>query len=291
MVLMSGVQPASVIRQSCTKRSGEYEKSYGRRPALAVVLVGDNPSSRSYVRTKRRACEQVGIDHRDFFLDSSISQEALLELVAGLNADDSVDGILVQLPLPPGIDERLVIDSIDPAKDVDGFTPVNMGNLLIGNPCLAPCTPAGILEMIDYYSIRTEGKSICIIGRSNIVGKPLAAMLMQRNRNATVTVCHSQTPDLRRHTLNADIIISAVGHPSLVDADMVSPGAVVIDVGITRVEDPAAEKGFRWVGDCDFDALSLKCSAITPVPGGVGPMTIAMLMSNTVKAAFARRAE
>ena len=289
MVLLSGAELASQIKEECSRNAARFKDRFGRKPTLAVVLVGKNPSSRSYVLSKRKACDLVGISHRDIFLGAEIMGEELLGIVSSLVADDDVDGILVQLPLPKHICERVIIDAISPSKDVDGFTPMNMGDLLIGNPCLPPCTPAGILRMMDYFRIGTDAKEVCIIGRSNIVGKPLAAMLLQKDRNATVTVCHSLTADIKHHLLGADIVITAVGKPGIVDASMIKEGAVVIDVGITRVDDDSLPKGYRWAGDVDFESVSKVCSAITPVPGGVGPMTIAMLMNNTIRAAFLRK--
>lgn len=288
MLLLKGVQPAAEIKQKCAQRAAVFLGRRGRRPALAVVLVGSDPSSRSYVAGKRKACDLVGIEHRDIFLPETVGEAGLLEVVDRLNADDAVDGILVQLPLPGDIDEAKVIERISPAKDVDGFTAANMGNLLLGNPCLQPCTPKGMLRLLEYYGVETASKDVCIVGRSNIVGKPLAAMLEQKGRDATVTVCHSKTPDLAGHLRRADIIVSAVGRPGLIDGSMVKPGAALLDVGITMISDPTRPKGYRWEGDADFASVSAVAGALTPVPGGVGPMTIAMLMENTIEAAFAR---
>ncbi|MDD2231553.1 MAG: bifunctional 5,10-methylenetetrahydrofolate dehydrogenase/5,10-methenyltetrahydrofolate cyclohydrolase [Sphaerochaetaceae bacterium] len=289
MISLEGTELASIVKKQCAADASDFLSRFGRKPLLAVVLIGSNPSSRSYVFGKRKACDLVGIDHRDLFFPSEMTEPGLLELIDGLNTDDDVDGILVQLPLPKHINESKVINRILPSKDVDGFTPINMGNLLLGNPCLAPCTPKGILKMLDYYGISTDSKDVCIIGRSNIVGKPLSAMLLQKDRNATVTVCHSLTSNIRPHVAESDIVITAVGKPGIIDASMVKPGAAVIDVGITRVEDPSSPKGYHWAGDADYESVSRVCGAITPVPGGVGPMTIAMLMSNTVDAAFMRK--
>jgi methylenetetrahydrofolate dehydrogenase (NADP+)/methenyltetrahydrofolate cyclohydrolase len=285
MIILFGTELAARIKQQCKQKAECFFTANGRRPSLAVILVGDNPSSQSYVLGKRKACDLVGIEHRDLFLQSHTSEADLLKLIDELNLNEEVDGILVQLPLPSHINESKVIDRIYPAKDVDGFTPINMGNLLIGNKCLVPCTPKGILRMLDDYGISTDSKDVCIIGRSNIVGKPLAAMLMQKNRNATVTVCHSLTNDISHHVKGADIVITAVGKPGMIKSSMVKPGAVVIDVGITMIEDGSA-KGYHWEGDVDFESVSSVCSAMTPVPRGVGPMTIAMLMENTIEAAF-----
>lgn len=289
MICLSGTELASKVKQECAEKAASFKKSFNRAPTLAVILVGDNPSSRSYVNGKRKACDLCGISHQDLFFPPELSQEELLKVIDDLNSDDGVDGILVQLPLPPQIEENTVIQRIDPEKDVDGFHPVNVGNLLIGNPCLKPCTPKGVLRILDYYEIPTGSREVCVVGRSNIVGKPVMAMLMQKDRNATVTVCHSRTPDLAMHTRKADILIAAIGKPRMITGDMVKEGAAVVDVGITRVEDPSARKGYHWEGDVDFDSVSKVCSAVTPVPGGVGPMTIAMLMENTVEAAFMRK--
>lgn len=258
-------------------------------PALAVILVGDHPASASYVRGKKRAAEEVGIDATIHRRPDSISQDDLLALIRTLNTDDAVDGILVQLPLPDQIDEHAVIHAIDPAKDVDGFHPENLGRLLIGMPRFVPATPSGIMHLLHHALDDLSGQRAVVVGRSNIVGKPLAALLMQRNANATVTVCHSRTRNLSAHTRAADIVVAAVGRPQLITADMVADGATVVDVGINRVDDDNRERGYRLVGDVDYDAVAPKAHAITPVPGGVGPMTIAMLLQNTLKAAQQRR--
>lgn len=263
----------------------------GRRPPhLAVVLVGEDPASASYVRGKHKAATEVGIAGGTHTYDAGISEEKLLGIVADLNADDDVDGILVQLPLPPHIDEHKVIDAILPEKDVDGFHPENIGRVVIGRPSFAPATPSGILEMLERSGLHPRGKHVVIVGRSNIVGKPLANLLVQKGIDATVTVCHSRTPDLGAFTRQADILVAAVGQAHLIRADMVREGAVVIDVGVNRVDDPTRPRGYRLVGDVDFDAVKEKASWITPVPGGVGPMTIAMLLKNTLKAYLARTA-
>ena len=259
-------------------------------PALAVVLVGDHPASASYVRGKKQAAQEVGIDATIHRRPDTISQADLLALIGELNADDTVDGILVQLPLPDQIDEHAVIHAIDAAKDVDGFHPENLGRLLIGMPRFVPATPAGIMHLLNHALDDLTGQRAVVVGRSNIVGKPLAALLMQRNANATVTVCHSRTRNLEVHTQAADIVVAAVGRPKLITAEMVSEGATVIDVGINRVDDDSRERGYRLVGDVDYEAIAPKAHAITPVPGGVGPMTIAMLLQNTLKAAQQRRA-
>lgn len=282
---MSGKEVSQSIREKLAVECKEFMSTYGYAPTLAVVLVGEDPASQTYVSAKRQACEELGYGHKDFTLPSSTSQRELMEVVRQLNEDSTVHGILVQLPLPKGLDEDQVIEAIDPVKDVDGFHPQNVGRLLIGKDCFVSCTPKGVLAMLDYYGIETDGTDVCIIGRSNIVGKPMAALLMQRGRDATVTVCNTHTKDLADHVRRADIIIAAAGHPHTVTADMVKDGAVVIDVGTNRIEDVTKKKGWRLVGDVDFDSVSQKCRAISPVPGGVGPMTITMLMGNTMLAA------
>jgi len=282
---MSGKEVSQSIREKLALECKEFVSTYGYAPTLAVVLVGEDPASQTYVSAKKQACDELGYGHRDFVLPASTTQRELMEVVRQLNEEPTVHGILVQLPLPKGLDEEQVIEAIDPAKDVDGFHPQNVGRLLIGKDCFISCTPKGVLAMLDYYGIETDGKDVCIVGRSNIVGKPMAALLMQRGRDATVTVCNTHTKDLAGHVRRADIIIAAAGHPHTVTADMVKDGAVVVDVGTNRVEDATKKKGWRLVGDVDFDAVSQKCRAISPVPGGVGPMTIMMLMGNTMLAA------
>ena len=285
MVVLSGKELGSSVKANVALLCERFEKRFGRRPSLAVVLVGEDPASRTYVTNKRKACDEVGIRHLDYTFDASISQSRLLECISNLNADHTVDGILVQMPLPPQIDELTVIEALSPAKDVDGFHPQNVGRLLLGQKALTACTPKGILQLLDHYNIDVSGKNVCIIGRSNIVGKPLAALLMQKGRDATVTVCNTRTAGLENYTRNADIVISAAGHAGILKADMVKDGAVVIDVGINRVPDSSRKSGYRLKGDADYDSLASVVSAITPVPGGVGPMTIAMLMENTLCAA------
>lgn len=263
-------------------------------PGLAVILVGEDPASAVYVASKERACIEAGMNGTTIRLPADTTQDTLLEHVRSLNDDPSVHGILVQMPLPKQIVPDTVIRAIDPAKDVDGFHPINVGKLLIGEEDgFAPCTPAGVQELLIESGVNTLGRDIVLIGRSNIVGKPMAALLLQDHlgANATVTICHRYTRDLASHTRRADILIAAAGRPKLVTADMVKPGVVVIDVGINRVPDPSAKRGYRLVGDVDFEAVRPIASQITPVPGGVGPMTIAMLLKNTVRAArmqFAR---
>lgn len=289
MILLSGKQIAEQINRHTELLCRAFSERFSSKPCLAVILVGENPSGRTYVNTKRKLCDLIGIESRLYEFDSSVTQKQLTDKVKSLNEDRCVDGILVQLPLPSHADESAVIDVIDPGKDVDGFTPQNMGKLLLGGGRLISCTPKGILRLLDAYDIPVQSKSVCVIGRSNIVGKPVAALLLQRDRNATVMICHSFTDDVSRYTEKADIVIVAAGCPGLVTGNMIKEGSVVIDVGITRIPDSTKKSGFRLAGDVDFDSAVRKCSAITPVPGGVGPMTVAMLMENTVIAACARR--
>jgi methylenetetrahydrofolate dehydrogenase (NADP+)/methenyltetrahydrofolate cyclohydrolase len=283
--LLDGNAIASEVRDEVRAAVDAWTDAGHRPPSVSVVLVGDNPASKAYVRGKERDAAEVGIESETLTFDASITQEKLLGVVRDLNADEAVDGVLVQLPLPDHVDDRRVIDAIDPAKDVDGFHPENLGRLLIGNPVFIPATPFGIMEMLRRADIDPAGMDATIIGRSNIVGKPLANLLMQRDANATVTVCHSRTRDTVAHARQADLLVAAVGQAGFVTADMVQDGAVVIDVGINRVEDTSREKGYRLVGDVDFDAVEPKASYITPVPGGVGLMTRAMLLKNTMRAA------
>jgi methylenetetrahydrofolate dehydrogenase (NADP+) / methenyltetrahydrofolate cyclohydrolase len=253
------------------------------RPGLATVLVGDDPASHSYVKGKRRDAAEVGIESIHHEIDASVGQEELIGLVHSLNADDSVDGILVQLPLPGDLDGEATVEAIDPAKDVDGLHPFSLGKLMLGRPGLRPCTPSGVLRILDHYGIETAGARAVIVGRSFLVGRPLAMMLSERGADSTVSVAHSRTEDLPAVTREADILVAAAGSPGLIGADHVRPGATVIDVGVNRTEE-------GLVGDVDFDAVVDIAEAITPVPGGVGPMTRAMLLSNTLRAAEARRA-
>ncbi len=271
------------LKEEMKGRILELEGRFGRKPCLAVIIVGDNPASRSYVRGKIKAAEFVGMDSRLVELPEDISESALLDTIADLNAEAVVDGVLVQLPLPKHIDEDRVIDAISIEKDVDGFHPQNVSNLWLGRPCIVPCTPKGIVKMIETTGVAISGKKAVVVGRSNIVGKPVAKLLL--DRNATVTIAHSRTADLKAECLEADILVAAVGRPEMIKGDMVKPGAVVIDVGINRIplvkED--GSEGSRLVGDVDFASASEVASFITPVPGGVGPMTITMLMENTIE--------
>jgi methylenetetrahydrofolate dehydrogenase (NADP+)/methenyltetrahydrofolate cyclohydrolase len=283
--LLNGKTIAQSVRDEVKDEVDAWTQAGHRPPCLKVVLVGDNPASAAYVRGKERDATEAGIDSETLRYDDAISEADLLGVVETLNADDGVDGVLVQLPLPDQVDDRKVIDAIDPMKDVDGFHPENLGRLMIDDPAFIPATPFGIMEMLDRSGIETEGQHAVIVGRSNIVGKPLANLLLQRGTDATVTVCHSRTRALADHVRSADILVAAVGRASFITPDMVKDGAVVIDVGINRVDDASRERGYRLVGDVDFDGVEPKASWITPVPGGVGLMTRAMLLKNTMRAA------
>lgn len=279
--IIDGKATAASIRKVAAERAADYAARYGRAPGLAVVIVGDNPASRVYVNSKKKACAECGIYSEEHALPEQTTEEQLLDLVSNLNKDGNIDGILVQLPLPGHISEDKVIEAINPDKDVDGFHPRNVGNLVIGKPALRPCTPAGIMELIRRTGLELRGKRAVVVGRSNIVGKPVALMLLAEH--ATVTVCHSRTEDLPAVCREADVLVAAVGRPEMIKGDWIRPGAVVIDVGVNRLADR------KLVGDVAFDEAVEVASAITPVPGGVGPMTIAMLMTNCVDAAFAMR--
>jgi len=285
-IIMDGQVVADSLLGALTLRI-EKLASMGIVPGLTAVLVGEDDASKIYVRNKARACERLGLNGDVIRLPATTSEADLLKLVNKLNHDPHVHGILVQLPLPRQIDEHKVIGAINPEKDVDGFHPVSVGNLVLEIPGFVSCTPAGILEMLKYYHIETSGKHAVIVGRSNIVGKPMANLLMQKGEtgNATVTICNSRTPDISRFTKEADIVIAAIGKAEFIRGDMLMPGAVVIDVGINRVPDASNPKGYRIAGDVEFESAKSVASAITPVPGGVGKMTIAMLMQNTVLSA------
>ena len=283
-VIIDGKQIAADVRAEVAAKVSELKKK-GVEPCLAVILVGENPASVSYVTGKRKALAEVGMADRSIQLPESTSEAELLELIASLNADSSVHGILVQLPLPKHSDEDKVIMAIDPAKDVDGFHPVSVGNLMIGRPGFLPCTPHGIIVLLKKMGIETSGKHAVVIGRSNIVGKPVSILLARKDVNCTVTMCHTGTKNMAQITRQADIIVVASGHTHTLTGEMVREGAVVIDVGVNRIPDASKKSGFRLIGDCDFDDLVEKTSYITPVPGGVGPMTIAMLMQNTLESA------
>ncbi len=277
--IIDGKEIAAAVKAEAAA-GAERCRAAGRAPCLAVIIVGEDPASKVYVRNKKRACEASGITSLEYALPADTAQAALLALIETLNADDGVDGILCQLPLPGQIDEDAVTGAILPEKDVDGFHPVNVGKMLSGKDCFLPCTPAGVIEMLKYEQIPISGRHAVVVGRSNIVGKPAAALLLKEN--ATVTVCHSRTVNLAEITRQADILVAAVGKPGFITADMVSPGCTVIDVGINRLTDGTL------AGDVDFAAVKEIAGAITPVPGGVGPMTIAMLMKNTVKSCKGR---
>ena len=285
--IIDGRAIAESIRGEVKKASGELKASKKITPGLAFILAGEDPGSQAYVRMKGKGCEEAGFFSITERLPQSISEEEVLRLIERFNADPRIHGILVQLPLPAHIREERVIRAIDYKKDVDGFHPVNVGRLVIGRPCLKPCTPLGIQELLVRSRIETSGRHVVIIGRSNIVGKPMANLLVQKGRgaNAVVTVVHSAAADISKFTLQADILIAAMGRPEFVTAPMVKKGAAVIDVGINRVPDPSVKSGTRLVGDVDYDSVLPKAAFITPVPGGVGPMTIAMLLSNTLAAA------
>ena len=285
--ILNGNQIAADLRAEVAEGVAGLVASGGPQPGLAAVLVGDDPASAVYVRNKGRACTEAGMRSETFHLPADTGQADLMDLVAGLNADNRFHGILVQLPLPDQIDEATIIESIAPAKDVDGLHPISQGRMLQGQPTFVPCTPAGVQQVLLRSGYDPAGKHVVIVGRSNIVGKPLAALLMQRKPggNATVTVCHTRTRDLPDITRQADILVAAMGVPQAVTADMVREGAVVIDVGINRVDDASRRRGYRLVGDVDYDAVAARAEAITPVPGGIGPMTIALLLSNTLDAA------
>ncbi len=283
-VIIDGKQVAADVRNEVAQKVAEL-KTKGISPCLAVILVGENPASVSYVTGKQKALAEVGMVDRSVHLPENTSEADLLKLIDELNADDSVHGILVQLPLPKHINEEKVIMAISPEKDVDGFHPVSVGNLMIGRPGFLPCTPHGIIVLLKKAGIETSGKHAVVIGRSNIVGKPVSILLARKDVNCTVTMCHTGTKNMAEITRQADIIVVASGHPHTLTGDMVKDGAVVIDVGVNRIPDSSKKSGFRLIGDCDFDDLKEKTSFITPVPGGVGPMTIAMLMQNTLESA------
>jgi methylenetetrahydrofolate dehydrogenase (NADP+)/methenyltetrahydrofolate cyclohydrolase len=282
--ILDGKSTASLIRNRIKELIDKEFKSRNFQPGLVAILVGNNPASKIYVNAKAKACEEVGIYSKVIELDEAISQNDLIDIIKQLNINPKFHGILVQQPLPKHINTEIVNQTIEPAKDVDGFHPVNMGKLLLDEVGLKPCTPLGIIELLRHYHIDLNGKNVVVIGRSNIVGKPLAVMLMQKNKftNATVTVCHSSTKDISFFTKNADVVISAIGKPEFLKADMIKEDSVVIDVGINRIDDLNSQKGYKIVGDVKFDEVSEKASYITPVPGGVGPMTIAMLLQNTL---------
>lgn len=282
---IDGKQLAANLRNEIADGVSRLKAEKGITPGLAVILVGDNPASVSYVTAKEKACREAGMLSREIRLPAETNEAELVSLVESLNGDPAIHGILVQLPVPKHIREKAVIDAIAPEKDVDGFTPVNVGRMMIGEECFLPCTPHGIIKLIEFSGMDMRGKHAVVIGRSNIVGKPVAALLARRETNATVTLCHTGTPDVSHFTKDADIVVVAAGHPNTLTGDMLKPGAVVIDVGVNRIPDDTRSKGFRLVGDADFESCLNVAGAITPVPGGVGPMTITMLLWNTLESA------
>ena len=285
--VIDGKQIAADMRAEMQAEIERLKSEHDLTPGLAVVLVGENPASKVYVGQKKKACAATGIYSTEDKLPEETTEEELLKVVERLNNDDSIHGILVQLPLPKQINENKILNAIRPDKDVDGFHPVNVGHMLVGDPIFLPCTPHGVQHLLLRSGNPPDGKHVVIVGRSNIVGKPVAAILMQKKEgaNATVTVCHSRTQNLPEITKQGDVLIAAIGRAKFVTADMVKPGAVVIDVGVNRVDDPEAKRGYRLVGDVDFEAVKEVAGAITPVPGGVGPMTITMLLHNTIRSA------
>ena len=285
--ILDGKKLAAQMRAEIAAGVAALKAEKGVTPGLAVILVGENPASVSYVTAKGKACREAGMLSREIRFPVDIPESRLIETIEALNADPAIHGILVQLPLPKGFSEKKVIDAIAPEKDVDGFTPVNVGKMLIGDDCFLPCTPHGIVKLIEVTGMDIQGKHAVVIGRSNIVGKPVAVLLSRKGRsaNATVTLCHTGTPDLSVYTKTADIVVVAAGRPHTLTGDMLKPGAVVIDVGVNRVPDATKPKGYRLCGDADYESCAEVASAITPVPGGVGPMTITMLLWNTLEAA------
>lgn len=282
-IIIDGKKVAEEIKLELKDKIDDVKKRTGKIPGLVAILVGDNPASQVYVSSKSKACNEIGMYSKVENLSANISEKELIERINYYNNDNNFHGILVQLPLPKHINEQKIIESIIPEKDVDGFHPVNVGNLVIGKDTFYPCTPYGIVELLKRYSIEIKGRHVVVVGRSNIVGKPVANMLLQKKEgaNAIVTVCHSAAEDLSRYTKDADILIAAIGKENFITADMIKDGAVIIDVGINRVEDKNSKKGYKIVGDVKFDEVEKKASYITPVPGGIGPMTIAMLLKNT----------
>jgi len=283
--IINGKEIAEALKKSMTEKTAAL-KTRGLVPGLAVILVGDDPASVSYVTGKEKACAEVGIYSSDNRLPADTSPETLLSLIREFNRDDRIHGILVQLPLPGHLDERKILLSIDPANDVDGYHPVSLGKMLLGMDTFLPATPFGVMKILEAAGVSTDGVKVVVVGRSPTVGRPLANLLSSKKANATVTICHSGTKDLERITREADILVAAVGKPGLVTASMVKEGATVIDVGVTRVPDSSKKNGFRLVGDVRFEEVSKVAGKITPVPGGVGPMTITMLLYNTLKAAM-----
>lgn len=285
--IVDGRKLAAAMRAEIAEGVAALKAERGVTPGLAVILVGEDPASVSYVTAKEKACREVGMHSREIRLPANTPEDDVLAQVRALNADPAIHGILVQLPLPRGVSEKRVIDAIAVEKDVDGFTPANVGRMLIGDDCFLPCTPHGIIKLIEIAGMDVAGRHAVVIGRSNIVGKPVAVLLARKGPggNATVTLCHTGTPDVAVYTRTADVVVVAAGRPNTLTGDMLKPGAVVIDVGVNRVPDASRPKGYRLCGDADFESCAAVASAITPVPGGVGPMTITMLLWNTLKAA------
>lgn len=286
-LILDGKLVAHAIKNEIKEKTLELQSKKNITPGLALLLVGDNPASKIYVNSKAKTCEELGFMSVIYELPTNTSEETVLKIINDWNNNNTIHGILVQLPLPKHISENKVIESINPEKDVDGFHPINVGKLVLGLDGFVPCTPAGIIEIMKFYNINPDKKNVVVIGRSNIVGKPMLNLLYQKKEwaNATVTICHTGTQNLHYYTQNADIVIAAMGFPNFLKAEHIKDGAVVIDVGINRIEDKTKKSGYRLVGDVDYEDCFPKCSAITPVPGGVGPLTIAMLMHNTLKAA------
>lgn len=288
MQLIDGKALAKRMREEIAADVAALKAEHGVVPGLAVVLVGEDPASVSYVTAKERACAEAGMRSVEVRLPESVAEDKLVAEIARLNADPEVDGVLVQLPLPKGIDTKRVIEAISPEKDVDGFTPVNIGRMMIGDKCFLPCTPHGIVKLIEFAGMDLKGRHVVVIGRSNIVGRPLSVLLSMKGVDATVTLCHTATRDVAAFTRTADAVVVAAGRPGTLTGDMLRKGAVVIDVGVNRVRDATSARGYRLVGDADFESCSRVASAITPVPGGVGPMTITMLLWNTLASARRR---
>ena len=288
MQLIDGKALAKRMREEIAADVAALKAERGVVPGLAVVLVGEDPASVSYVTAKERACAEAGMRSVEVRLPESVAEDKLVAEIARLNADPEIDGVLVQLPLPKGIDTKRVIEAISPEKDVDGFTPVNIGRMMIGDKCFLPCTPHGIVKLIEFAGMDLKGRHVVVIGRSNIVGRPLSVLLSMKGVDATVTLCHTATRDIAAFTRTADAVVVAAGRPGTLTGDMLRKGAVVIDVGVNRVRDATSARGYRLVGDADFESCSRVASAITPVPGGVGPMTITMLLWNTLASARRR---
>lgn len=283
--IIDGKAISATIRNEVKSETALLFKEKNIKPGLAFIIAGNNPASKAYVKSKGKACEELGFFSVTTALPESVSESELLEIISKFNSNERIHGILVQLPLPKHINESLIIEAIDPKKDVDGFHPQNIGRLSTGQTCFIPCTPYGIVELIRRSGVETQGKNVVVIGRSNIVGKPVASLFLRKEINSTVTVCHSATRDIKLYSTEADILVAAIGKPYFVKSDMVKKGAVIIDVGINRIEDKNSTKGSKLVGDVDFDECLSISSKITPVPGGVGPMTVAMLMRNTLDSA------